>query len=49
MAFKTHSSNGLAEGSVNKVKTLKRKMYGRCSFDLLRKKVLLIEQRSPIT
>ncbi|GEP73335.1 hypothetical protein LRA02_22030 [Lentilactobacillus rapi] len=49
MAFKTHFSNGLAEGSVNKVKTLKRKMYGRCSFDLLRKKILLIEQRSLVT
>jgi transposase len=37
------NNNGIAEGSVNKVKVLKRIMYGRCSFDLLRKKVLLYE------
>jgi predicted transcriptional regulator len=36
-------NNGLAEGSVNKVKVFKRIMYGRCSFDLLRKKVLKYE------
>ena len=33
-------NNGLAEGSVNKIKVIKRIMYGRCSFDLLRRKVL---------
>ena len=37
-------NNGLAEGSVNKLKLVKRKMYGRCSFETLRKKVLLQEQ-----
>jgi DNA invertase Pin-like site-specific DNA recombinase len=37
------NNNGIAEGSVNKVKVLKRIMYGRCSFDLLRKKVLMYE------
>jgi transposase len=36
-------NNGIAEGSVNKVKVIKRIMYGRCSFDLLRKKVLMYE------
>lgn len=36
-------NNGLAEGSVNKLKLAKRKMYGRCSFETLRKKVLLRE------
>jgi transposase len=36
-------NNGLAEGSVNKVKVFKRIMYGRCSFELLRKKVLKYE------
>lgn len=35
-------SNGLAEGTVNKIKVIKRIMYGRCSFELLRKKVLLL-------
>lgn len=42
----THKhNNGLAEGSVNKIKTIKRQMYGRCSFNLLRKKVLSLENR----
>ncbi len=34
-------NNGLAEGSVNKIKVIKRIMYGRCGFDLLKPKVLL--------
>ncbi|RAZ95180.1 hypothetical protein DK853_31310, partial [Klebsiella oxytoca] len=29
-------NNGLAEGSVNKIKVIKRIMYGRNSFDLLK-------------
>lgn len=33
-------SNGLTEGFNNKTKVIKRKMYGRCSFDLLRLKIL---------
>ena len=36
-------NNGLAEGSVNKLKLAKRIMYGRNSFMLLRNKVLLKE------
>lgn len=44
-AFTFSYSNGLAEGSVNKLKTIKRIMYGRCSFELLRKKLLLLESR----
>ena len=42
-------NNGLAEGSVNKLKLHKRIMYGRCSFDTLRCKTLLVEQRKCIT
>lgn len=34
-------SNGAVEGHVNRVKSIKRQMYGRASFDLLRKKVIL--------
>lgn len=34
-------SNGGVEGHVNRIKTIKRQMYGRASFDLLRKKVIL--------
>ncbi len=33
-------SNGLTEGFNNKVKVIKRIMYGRCSFELLRLKIL---------
>jgi len=36
-------SNGLAEGSVNKLKVVKRIMYGRSSFELLKSKLLRIE------
>ncbi len=36
--------NGLAEGSINKIKVIKRIMYGRCSFNLLRNKLLLLEK-----
>jgi len=42
-AFLYDYSNGIAEGSVNKVKVFKRIMYGRCSFALLKGKVLLSE------
>jgi transposase len=34
-------SSGAVEGSVNRIKMLKRQMYGRAGFDLLRKRVLL--------
>jgi transposase len=33
-------SNGPVEGQVNRLKTLKRQMYGRANFDLLRARVL---------
>jgi len=36
-------NNGLAEGSVNKIKVIKRIMYGRCSFETLRNKVINLE------
>jgi len=36
-------NNGLAEGSVNKIKVIKRIMYGRCSFETLRKKIINLE------
>jgi transposase len=34
-------SSGAVEGTVNRIKMLKRQMYGRANFDLLRKRVLL--------
>ena len=36
--IKLKDNNGLAEGSVNKIKVIKRIMYGRNSFDLLKAK-----------
>jgi transposase len=35
-------SSGAVEGAVNRIKMLKRQMYGRASLDLLRKRVLLV-------
>ncbi|WP_175634835.1 transposase, partial [Pedobacter ghigonis] len=40
-AINLHWSNGPVEGNVNKLKTIKRQMYGRASFDLLRKRLVL--------
>ena len=34
-------SSGVVEGNVNRIKMIKRQMYGRASFPLLRKRVLL--------
>jgi transposase len=34
-------NSGIVEGNVNKLKTIKRQMYGRAAFPLLRKRVLL--------
>lgn len=35
-----HWSNGQVEGHVHRLKAIKRAMYGRANFDLLRKRVL---------
>jgi len=43
-ALSSEWSNGQTEGQVNRLKLLKRQMYGRAKFDLLRKRVL---HRSP--
>ena len=42
-AIRQSWSNGPAEGHVNRLKFLKRQMYGRASFELLRLRVLLAE------
>ena len=44
-AVKYNFNNGLAEGSVNKLKVIKRIMYGRCAFRLLKSKLLHLENR----
>jgi transposase len=36
-----HWNSGQVEGNVNRIKMLKRQMYGRAGFDLLRKRILL--------
>ena len=33
-------SNGASEGQINRLKTIKRPIYGRAKFDLLRNRVL---------
>jgi transposase len=40
-AFHLHWSQGPTEGKVNKLKTIKRMMYGRAGFRLLRQRLLL--------
>jgi transposase len=39
-ALRLKWSNGQVEGQVNRLKTIKRQMYGRAKFDLLRQRVL---------
>lgn len=39
-ALTSHWSNGQTEGHVNRLKMIKRTMYGRASFDVLRNRVL---------
>lgn len=39
-ALETKWSSGQTEGQINRLKTLKRQMYGRAGFDLLRLRVL---------
>jgi transposase len=34
-------SSGRVEGTVNKIKTVKRQMYGRAGFPLLRRRILM--------
>lgn len=34
-------NSGAVEGNVNRIKMIKRQMYSRTSFDLLRKRILL--------
>jgi transposase len=34
-------SSGPVEGTVNRIKTIKRQMYGRANFDLLRRRILM--------
>jgi transposase len=40
-AIQLRWGNGPVEGHVNRIKSIKRQMYGRASFELFRRKVLL--------
>ena len=40
-AIVTNWSNGQVEGQVNRLKSIKRQLYGRAGFELLRRKVIL--------
>lgn len=40
-AFTSEWSNGQVEGQVNRLKMIKRQMYGRAGFDLLRRRVVM--------
>ena len=40
-AILTNLSSGKVEGNVNRLKNIKRQMYGRAGFELLRRKVIL--------
>lgn len=44
-AIEMDYNNGLAEGSINKLKVVKRIMFGRNSFELLKVKLLRLELR----
>jgi transposase len=39
-------SNGQTEGQINKLKTLKRAMYGRAGVDLLRARMMPLQRHS---
>ncbi|WP_309915103.1 MULTISPECIES: ISL3 family transposase [unclassified Arcicella] len=43
--FVSNWSNGPVEGQVNRLKNIKRQMYGRASFELLRKRVVVTSKR----
>ncbi|WP_406841921.1 transposase (plasmid) [Streptomyces sp. AHU1] len=40
-ALTTTFTSGAVEGNVTRIKLLKRQMYGRANFDLLRRRILL--------
>jgi transposase len=48
-AVDTEWSNGQVEGQVNRLKTLKRQMYGRAGFTLLRARVLPFISATPLS
>ena len=47
-ALRESWSNGPVEGHINRLKTLKRQMYGRAGFELLRARLLPMARGSPL-
>jgi transposase len=47
-ALRESWSNGLVEGHITRLKTLKRQMYGRAGFELLRARLLPMSRGSPM-
>ncbi|MGA2730874.1 MAG: ISL3 family transposase [Terracidiphilus sp.] len=47
-ALRESWSNGPVEGHINRLKTLKRQMYGRAGFELLRARLLPMSRGSPL-
>jgi len=47
-ALRESWSNGPVEGHINRLKTLKRQMYGRAGFELLRARLLPVSRGSPL-
>jgi transposase len=47
-ALRESWSNGPVEGHINRLKTLKRQMYGRAGFELLRARLLPMSRGSPV-
>jgi transposase len=47
-ALRESWSNGPVEGHINRLKTLKRQMYGRASFELLRARLLPVSRGSTL-
>lgn len=45
-ALTSEWSNGQVEGQINRLKMLKRQMFGRAGFELLRRKVLPIRSKA---
>ncbi|MCL2853576.1 MAG: transposase [Defluviitaleaceae bacterium] len=45
-AITTNYNSGVAEGCVNKLKLIKRVMYGRCAFKMLKFKTLKLEMHN---
>jgi transposase len=49
LALTTPWSNGPLEGNINRLKVIKRQMYGRAGFELLKARVLPWKRFDPVS